>query len=382
MKKETSILIPFLMLCIVALISGLWAGLLRLGWAIPSFTAALPMQHGPLMISGFLGALIILERVAALRQRWMFAAPLLSSAGWILSLAIPGHLIGPLLITLASLVGTAVLGVIVRREAKIYTAVMAVGAACWLGGNLLWILGNPIPLVVWWWAAFLVLTITGERLELNRVIRLTSGHYLTFTISAAIFLLGAVLYTLQPETGARTAGIGMLMLSAWLIRFDIARRNLRHPAALTRFIAFCLFSGYLWLGMSGIFNLLFGAQYAGPIYDAVLHSVFIGFVFSMIFGHAPIILPALTRINVPFHPGFYLPLILLHASLILRIVSDLTFQPSGRLWGGIINEIAILAYFGLVVTSVIRQRAGRPVSEKPQISRTEAGRDASSGANG
>lgn len=377
MKKETSILIPFLLLSILALITGLWAGLLRLGWSIPSLTAALPMQHGPLMISGFLGTLIILERVAALRQRWMFTAPLLSSAGWIFSLAIPGHLAGPMLITLASLFGTAVLAVIVRREAKIYTAVMAVGAACWLGGNLLWIFGKPIPLVVWWWAAFLVLTIAGERLELSRVMRLTSRHYQTFTISAVVFLLGAVLYTLQPEAGARVAGFGMLALSAWLIRFDIARRNLRHPAALTRFIAFCLFSGYLWLGVSGIFNLLFGAQYGGPIYDAVLHSVFIGFVFSMIFGHAPIILPALTRISVPFYPGFYLPLILLHASLTLRVISDLTFQPSGRLWGGILNEIAILAYFGLFFISVIRQRAERRAPEKPQISGAEAGRDAS-----
>jgi len=40
----------------------------------------------------------------------------------------------------------------------------------------------------------------------------------------------------------------------------------------------------------------------------VLHSIFVGFTISMIFGHAPIILPAVLNRMLPYHPSFYLSL--------------------------------------------------------------------------
>lgn len=43
--------------------------------------------------------------------------------------------------------------------------------------------------------------------------------------------------------------------------------------------------------MSGALALMAGQQVAGPLYDAMLHTFFLGFVFGMIFGHAPIIFP-------------------------------------------------------------------------------------------
>lgn len=366
MKQKLPVIFPFLILSILALLAGLWAGLLRLGWSLPALPQSLPMQHGPLMISGFLGTLIALERVAALRRRWMFGAPLLSGLGWIASLALPGSLAGPLLITLGSLLATAILIVIVRLETKIYTVTMAIGMAGWLIGNLLWLTGTPIPLVVGWWAAFLVLTISGERLELNRVLRLRRVHYRLFSAAVGILLLGVALIVLLPEVGTRISGLGMLALAVWLVRFDIARRNLRHKAPLTRFIAYCLFLGYFWLGLSGVLNLFYGMQYAGPVYDALLHTVFVGFVFSMIFGHAPIILPALTRINVPFRASFYLPLALLHGSLILRVAGDLAYWQPLRMWGGLLNETAILIFIGLFAYSIVR----RPVVVKQAQEKT------------
>lgn len=356
MKKAFPVVVPFLVLSILALFMGLWAGLVRLGWPLPVLPGSLPMQHGPLMVSGFLGTMIALERVVAIRQRWMFAAPFFSGAGWVLSLALPALQIGPLLITLGSLFTTGILLHMVLRETKIYTITMAIGALCWLIGNVLWLFGTPVFLVVWWWAAFLVLTIAGERLELSRVLRFKRQHYQLFALAAAIFLSGVGLYTWLPEVGARVSGAGMLALAAWLLRYDIARRNIRRTVALPRYIATCLFSGYLWLAFSGILSLLFGAQYAGLLYDAILHSVFVGFVLSMIFGHAPIIVPALTQIKVFYNRSFYLPVILLHASLILRIAGDLAGSNPARMWGGILNEIALLAFLAIFVTGAARQR--------------------------
>jgi hypothetical protein len=356
MRKTFPIILPFLFLSIFALLMGFWAGLVRLGWSIPAGPAALPVQHGPLMISGFLGTMIALERTAAIRLRWMYSAPFFSGAGWVLSLALPHLLAGPLFITVGSLVTSGILAYMVRREPKVFTATMAAGAICWLVGNLLWIFGTPIPLVVWWWAAFLVLTIAGERLELSRVMRLQPRHFRLFTLAAVLFLFGAALSTGLPEAGARIIGVGMLALSAWLLKYDIARRNIRRQVGLPRFIAACLFTGYLWLGAGGLMSLWYGMQYGGFIYDAILHSVFVGFVLSMIFGHAPIIFPALAQMNVVYHRSFYLPFILLHGSLILRVSGDLAGWIPGRMWGGFFNEVALLAFMGLFILSIVQQK--------------------------
>ena len=66
MKLQTRF-IPFIAISILALLLAVWAGLLRIGWSLPTFPA-LSSAHGPLMIAGFLGVLIPLERAVALRQ--------------------------------------------------------------------------------------------------------------------------------------------------------------------------------------------------------------------------------------------------------------------------------------------------------------------------
>jgi hypothetical protein len=80
--------------------------------------------------------------------------------------------------------------------------------------------------------------------------------------------------------------------------------------------------------------------------------VFIGFIISMIFGHAPIILPAILNVPVTFRPAFYLHLGLLHLSLGLRVVSDLSGWVVGRKWGGLLNEVAILLFLILTLLSI------------------------------
>ena len=59
-----------LVAAMAALIAGVWAGLLRFGLAWPTLPRLLPMTHGPLMVGGFLGALISLERAVALNRAW------------------------------------------------------------------------------------------------------------------------------------------------------------------------------------------------------------------------------------------------------------------------------------------------------------------------
>jgi hypothetical protein len=347
--------LPFIALAILALLFALWAGLNRMGWSLPSFPT-LSVAHGPLMVSGFLGVLIPLERAVAIRQKWMFAVPVLAGLGWISLLIVP--FLGGVLLTLASLGTLMILGVMVRREPHLHTVTMFVGVLAWAAGNFLWMLGFPIFQIVYLWIAFLVLTIGGERLELSRVLRPARGQLRIFAIIAAALCAGAILSLFNLNLGTRLSGIALLALSIWFLRNDIATRNIRHPNPLTRYIAFCLFAGFLWLGLGGLLMLYFGALYAGPYYDAALHAVFVGFVISMIFGHAPIIFPAILGAPINFRPAFYIQLFLLHLSLVIRLAGDLTNQLDIRKWGGVLNEVAILLFLGMTVYSILK--AARP----------------------
>jgi hypothetical protein len=352
MKLQTR-LIPHLALAILALLMALWAGLIRIGWGIPAFPN-LSVAHGPLMISGFLGVLIPLERAAAIRQKWMFGVPIVAGLGWLSLLLIPW--IGGVLLTLASLGAIFILGIMVRREPHLHTITMFAGMCAWATGNFLWLLGFPIFKIVYLWMAFLVLTIGGERLELSRVLKPSPRQLGFFRLIAVSLAAGALLSLLDLAWGARLSGLASLALSFWFLKNDLATRNIRHPQPITRYIALCLFSGFIWLGIGGALQLYFGALFAGPYYDAALHAVFVGFVMSMIFGHAPIIFPALLGVPVTYHPRFYFHLGLLHLSLLLRLAGDLLGQFEVRRLGGLFNEVAILLFLGVTVYSILKGR--------------------------
>ena len=170
--------------------------------------------------------------------------------------------------------------------------------------------------------------------------------------------------------GVRLLGVGLLAMAIWLLRYDIAGRRI-HAGGQARFTAICLMAGYVWLAFAGLLAIARGTAMAGPVYDALLHSVFVGFSFSMIFGHAPIIFPAVLQIPMQYTPRFYSHLILLHASLLLRVAGDLIPYWPARLWGGLLSALVILLFLFNTVTSVkLPQRktgAGRePIPDNPR----------------
>lgn len=344
--------LPFLFLAILALLAALWAGLMRIGWGLPALTPSLALAHGPLMVSGFLGTLITLERAVAIKQKWMYIPPLLAGLGAVFTLLIRSLPLGPILLTLASLGGVAILTEITRRESALHTFTMLLGALTWFTGNLLWLFGWQVFQVVLFWQAFLVLTIAGERLELSRVLRPPRVQQTLFGGIILLLLVGTVASIFDPQIGTRLSGAALLFIAVWSLRNDIAWRNLRHKLPLTRYIAWCLALGLTWLGVGGALSLGFGAQAAGPRYDAALHAVFVGFVISMIFGHAPIIFPAVLGVPINFQPAFYLHLILLHVSLVSRVTADYANLYTLRTWSGMLNAAAILMFIGMTVYSI------------------------------
>lgn len=166
----------------------------------------------------------------------------------------------------------------------------------------------------------LVLTIVGERLELSRL-----------------------------------AGLAFLGWALWLARYDLARRTVRVPD-LPRFAATGLLLGYGWLALSGSLWLTSPGIPAGLRYDAQMRALFLGFVFSMVFAHAPIIWPSVLGGQIRFHPRFYVHLALLHLSVFLRVVSDLAAWELGRRWAVLLNTLAIL----LFLANTVKGASGQP----------------------
>lgn len=343
--------LPLLFFGMLSLLGGVLAGLARLDWDVPAPAAHAAGVHGPLMIAAFFGTVISLERAVAIGQRWAYLAPLAAGSGGLALLAGAPLGVGQACGTLAALGLIGASAVAWRRQKAVFTVVLGLGAACWLAGHLLWIGSGDIGAAVPWWLLFLVLTIAGERLELTRFLP-------TPPVARQVFIaiVGGLLVAAAIGSDRLFAG-GLLALAGWLLRYDIARRNIG-TQGLTRFIAGCLLSGYAWLAVAGLLGLA-GAFVPGhPWRDAALHAISLGFVFAMVFGHAPIIFPAVTRIRIPYHPALYLPLALLHLTLAARLLGGLADHFMLRQYAALANGLVLLIFIATMVTLVRRNTSG------------------------
>ena len=343
MNRVRAARIAMMMLAVAALAAGIAGGLLRLGAPLPWPSAA--AFHGALMVSGFLGTVISLERAIAVGSRLAFGAPIAAGTGALAFLA-GWPLAGAMLWMLAPLALLAASAVIVQRQPQVHTVLLAVAAAAWAAGNALFLLGR-IEAALPWWFAFLVLTIAAERLEMTRLTRRPRAAQPLFIAIAAAVLAGCTLTLFGAHAGRVLFGCALLVLAAWLASFDTARRTVR-LRGLPRFAAAALLAGYAWLAAGAL-----AWAFAPSMRDLALHALGLGFVFSMIFAHAPIIVPVVARTRVRYTPWFYVPLGMLHATLALRVLAG-AGDPFLRLWGGALNFLAIACFIGLLLWASTR----------------------------
>ena len=342
----------------ISLLTGLWAGTARMGWSVPVPNSQFVVAHGPLMVVGFLGTLIGLERAVALQRWWAYGIPVCTGLSALAALfSAPVHISASLAV-FASILMIAVFIALYRQYPSEHFIIMALSALAWLAGNALWFAGAAVFTFVSWWMGYLVLMIAGERLELSRLRQPTALIRRAFHGCVAVIFIGLVCSLFDLTTAIRITGFGLLVLALWLLRYDLVWQSARQ-AGLPRFMAHSLITGYIWLATGGITWMVL-AQYfsAGPRYDAMLHAIFLGFVFSMIFAHAPIILPTITGLPLPFQNIFYLHAGLLHVSVLLRIAGDLLLSLPLQQWGGLLNAGAILLF---LVNNVRAVRMGATV---------------------
>jgi hypothetical protein len=351
---------------LLALLAGLWTGLARIGWQMPETSLTLLLAHGPLMVCGMLAALVGLERAVAMGKTWPYAVPAFSAAGVVCAVLGLPLTFAALLFTAASLLLALVYVEIVNTHPALYTKVMAAGAGLLLAGNVLWLFGLPVYRIFPWWMGFLVFTIAGERLELGRVQRLSAQVMRLFEIAAMAMGVGILAATVLPAIGMRLFGLTLIGMAMWLLRYDIARKTVR-TQGLPQFVGVCLLLGHAWLLIGGVMMVVIGALASGPLYDAMLHAVFVGFVFSMIFGHAPIIVPAVMGVSVAMTRMLYLPLAILHGSLVLRMLGDVMMDAGVRRWGGMLNALALLGYVAVMIYAAVLARRARQAVKRDGV---------------
>jgi hypothetical protein len=185
-------------------------------------------------------------------------------------------------------------------------------------------------LAIDFWSLFFIFTILGERYELIKNFKKISkiSKYLIFS---SILLL-PFLQKFYPLKGIILVG-----LSCIFIITDIALINLRKTEPF-RFTAYCILAGYIWL-------IIYGLSFIIPNinYDLRIHSLLLGFVFSMVFAHARMILPSILKTTIKFLkiPN-YIAFILFEASLIARFISyGKTIFPTFL----VANFLSILLFF-------------------------------------
>lgn len=315
------------------------------------------VNHGAVMVGGFLGTLVTLEKVIPLKKKALLIFPVMS--GLSILPFINGMFLTGTGLLLAASVGLAIVYLIyVSRQAALYLYIMLGGALCWLVGNALLLHSRFFPAAFPWWMGFLLLTITGERLELSKFLPVSS-RIRAFLLAFLLLVVAGLIIPFH-RYGSYVAGVGMIGAAVWLMRFDMVGISLR-KSGLTRFIGYALMCGYCALMLEGVFLLaLPDVPFA---YDIIVHTFFLGFVFSMIFAHGPIILPGVLGLAVkPYHPFFYVPLVLLEASVLVRIVAGMNLLPyEARTTSAWMTATAMLLYFVTLLSLFIYARYKKPV---------------------
>ncbi len=342
-------------LIIFSLLLAVWSGWIRVGWDLP--LAKMSWQHGAIMVNSFLASLIFLERAVTFRNKAVLLLPFVNALSAVAFIS--GYNMAGQSLLIAGSLGFLVMCLyFVYRYKELYYYVFVAGAACLLTGNIILLKTQLYPAAVTWWMGFLLFTIVAERLELSRFLSLTKRKT-GFLLAALASVLITVCWPFHLY-GQILFALAIAATAIWLLRYDMAWHSIRIKGQ-HRYSGILLITGYFWLLITSA--LMITADRFAFGYDATLHSFFIGFVFSMIFSHAPIILPAVAKLPVKiYRPVLYVWFVFLQLSLIIRVIADIITDPVCRRIGGIANGFTILLFFVTVALIVRKELQKRKAS--------------------
>jgi len=299
-----------------ALVAALSGGLGRLGLVPVAGTAA--EHHGALVICGFFGTLISLERAVADGRGRTLLVPSFGAFGSVLlASGLPGPAAASFLVAGLGLLGLTAMAA--WRLPTLFTAVMTLGAALWPIGTASWLGGWSLPEASYVWLSFLITTIAAERIELSRLVR--PGPVARSALLTILAVLVMALGLRQPWHGSAALAVSLGGLAAWLACNDVALRTVT-SGGLARFSAVCLLTGYGWLMAAAVLLVVLPPSGSAFGHDAAVHAIGLGFVLSMVFAHAPIILPAVAGARVRYVRALYTPVAVLQTAVAARLIGD------------------------------------------------------------
>jgi hypothetical protein len=335
------------------MVVGTWTGLARAGVHRP--IGPFP-DHGIIMVLGFLGTVIALERAVALRRRWPYVAPTLAglSTLWLLG-GLP-RIGAAVLLTAAGLLVVAAEVSILRVRVEAHHVLMGLGAVAWVAAAALWGGGSTPVRLTPLLAAFLVLTIVGERLELSRLTLPGAASRRRFLAAVGLFVAGGGARRAGPSGRARdrrprVARSGRL---ARPLRRGAPHDPSSRPAPVRGHVP------ARWLRLARGQRGAVGRDRARGAGAAAARRPRARAVprLRAVHGDGPRTDrgPAVLRVPMHFLRAAYAPLVLLHVSVALRVGADLAGSPGVR-------EVAmhgnIAALFLFVAVAVLATRRGR-----------------------
>ena len=377
----------------LGLLAGLNAALLRLGLPAPVESAPLSSLHGILMLYGFLGTAITLERAVALRSDkeaatwWGYLAPAASGLGVVTALVGAALPSAPFTRTIPAGMWMSAMGLLVaiylviwKRQQTFFMLIQILGAVAGFVGIALWGRGFDIPQIVPWWTAFLVLTILGERLELARIAFVSSVLQVRVFIESLVYFTALTVAMFATTWGYPLMGLALAVLVVDVGSHDVALRTIR-TQGLTKFMAAAMLGGYAWALLAAGIWVVQGPVYWGYGYDTSVHALTIGFALSMVMAHAPIILPAVARREVPYSPVLWAVWGLLQAGLLVRVISGARVALGqegafgGWQFGGTVDVFTVLAFVITTVTLILlgsreARKQSRAKSEDTKVKTT------------
>lgn len=350
MEKSKIFIVVAIIFLIIALLDGIFR-LMTISGISTGILENIYGLHPILMVFGFLACIVMAERVAGiavipnLKKSSVPIAMVPLIAFGVVSETI-GYTVGPVwsrylggaLLFAGCLAFIFVLFRLANKTGvKLPFYFMIVSAVSLAGAAILSAFSLPagnsgfIMLLL----SFPLVFILGERVELTRftsTATVTRRFRLAFalvTSAIALFVLSSFLDSFF-EAQITALSVGSTLLFVTLITVLLAESQnfkllSKSKEPLQRYVFSHTRVAYAW----GIFGVALGGIYFADsmqidLYDPFIHSIAVGFVGTMLLAHGPVILPSVTGRKLDQTKLTLLPLVILTAGNLIRIVGDLS----------------------------------------------------------
>ena len=375
---------------IASLVIGFTVGLFRLFMDNGTFYLSILLPwyqlHSIFLIFGFLGALLMTERLAGSADvggtgavRFNAVMLLISiagmsalSAGWgygIESLRISGAL----LLTAGSLMFTSFLIRLGRMAGdNPGFGIMASGTVSLAISAMLIAIELPndnLPLIIQM-LLFPIMFVIGERIELTRFTGFHRRNALTSLVHTLSWIaIGTTaLSSIVREIDAYsyvfplTAAVFLVLLIAAVTLFmERKRKTAGAMTELQAYVGAGISTAYFWL-FAGITLFLLRINGITGLYDAAIHAVALGFIATFIFAHGPVIFPVVLGRKGNLKRLTFVPLYILTISNSMRVFGDVaktlaSGSPSVfEMASGIVSLSGIVLAVSVVAFAVMMKR--------------------------